>query len=61
MEEHYLFGQKYTEVAHKLGISENAVKKHIVAGLKYLRKKFVKETLLWVIIWWSKAFLLQNH
>ena len=61
MEEHYLYGQKYTEVAHKLGISENAVKKHIVAGLKYLRKKFVKESFLWVIIWWSKAFLLQNH
>lgn len=49
-EAHYLNGMKYGEVARKLMISENAVKKHIVQGLKHLRKKFVKESEMLVLI-----------
>ena len=36
---HYLQGLKYSEVAERLQISQNAVKKHIVTGLRKLRGK----------------------
>lgn len=41
-QECYLKEKKYKEVAEALGISESAVKKHIMKGLKILRKSFVK-------------------
>lgn len=41
-EECYLREKKYKEVADELGISINAVKKHIVKGLKMLRESLVK-------------------
>ena len=40
-EECYLREKKYKEVADELGISINAVKKHIVKGLKILRESCV--------------------
>lgn len=39
---HYIKHKKYQEVADDLGISESAVKKHIMQALKFLREKFVK-------------------
>lgn len=39
---HYIKRKKYHEVADELGISESAVKKHIMQALKTLREKFVK-------------------
>lgn len=40
-QECYLREKKYKEVAEELGISVNAVKKHIVKALKILRESFV--------------------
>lgn len=48
LEAHYLRGQKYSEIAETLNISQSTVKKHIVAGLKLLRKKFSDE--FWSVI-----------
>lgn len=42
LEAHYMQGKKYTEIATELGISESAVKKHIMQALSFFRKK-VKE------------------
>ena len=42
-QECYLREKKYKEVAEELGISENAVKKHIMKGLKILRESFVNK------------------
>ena len=42
LEAHYMQGKKYTEIATELGISESAVKKHIMQALSYFRKN-VKE------------------
>lgn len=39
---HYLQGKKYSEVAAELGISESAVKKHIMQALKLFREKMGK-------------------
>lgn len=39
---HYIGRKKYYEVAEDLGISESAVKKHIMQALRFLRTKFVK-------------------
>jgi RNA polymerase sigma-70 factor (family 1) len=36
----YVQRKKYREVAEKLGISESAVKKHIMQALSYMRQKF---------------------
>jgi RNA polymerase sigma-70 factor (ECF subfamily) len=38
----YVERKKYREVAVELGISESAVKKHIMQALKFFRAKFVK-------------------
>ena len=43
LERHYLQGKKYSEVAMELGISESAVKKHIMQALKLFREKMNKE------------------
>lgn len=43
LEAHYLQGKKYSEVAKELGISESAVKKHIMQALKLFREKVRKE------------------
>ena len=42
-QECYLREKKYKEVAEEFGISENAVKKHIMKGLKILRDFFVNK------------------
>lgn len=42
LEAHYLQGKKYSEVAGELGISESAVKKHIMQALKLFREKINK-------------------
>ncbi len=42
LEAHYMKGKKYAEIASELGISESAVKKHIMQALGYFRKN-VKE------------------
>lgn len=42
LEAHYLQGKKYSEVAAELGISESAVKKHIVQALRMFREKVSK-------------------
>lgn len=42
-QECYLREKKYKEVAEELGISVNAVKKHIVKALKTLRESFVNK------------------
>lgn len=42
LEAHYLQGKKYSEVALQLGISESAVKKHIMQALKLFREKLNK-------------------
>lgn len=39
LEAHYLQGKKYNEVAVALGISDSAVKKHIMQALKFFREK----------------------
>ena len=39
MEAHYLNGKKYSEVAEEFGISESAVKKHVMQALKFFREK----------------------
>lgn len=39
LEAHYLNGKKYSEVAVEFGISESAVKKHIMQALKFFREK----------------------
>ncbi len=39
LEAHYMQGKKYSEVATELGISESAVKKHIMQALSFFRKK----------------------
>ena len=36
----YVQRKKYREVAEELGISESAVKKHIMQALSYMRQKF---------------------
>lgn len=36
----YVERKKYREVAMELGISESAVKKHIMQALSYMRQKF---------------------
>lgn len=36
----YVQRKKYREVAEELGISESAVKKHIIQALSYMRQKF---------------------
>lgn len=41
--DHYLFNKKYSEIADKFGISQSAVKKHVMQALRYLRAKFVKD------------------
>ena len=43
LEVHYLQGKKYSEIAMELGISESAVKKHIMQALKLFREKVSKE------------------
>lgn len=43
LERHYLQGKKYSEMAMELGISESAVKKHIMQALKLFREKMNKE------------------
>lgn len=45
--DHYLNGMKYSELADEMDISESAVKKHLVKGLKYLRKNINQSELLW--------------
>ena len=42
-QECYLREKKYKEVAGELGISESAVKKHIMKGLRILRESFVNK------------------
>ena len=39
LEAHYLRGMKYSEVAAELGISESAVKKHVMQALKFFREQ----------------------
>ncbi len=39
LEAHYLKGKKYSEVAVEFGISESAVKKHVMQALKFFREK----------------------
>ena len=39
LEAHYLKGKKYGEVAKEFGISESAVKKHVMQALKFFREK----------------------
>lgn len=39
----YMENKKYSEVADELGISTNAVKKHIVKALKQLREKIAEK------------------
>lgn len=36
--------KKYSEAAEAMGISKSAVKKHIMQGLSYLRKKFASDS-----------------
>ena len=43
LEAHYLQGKKYSEVASKLGISESAVKKHIMQALRMFRENVIRE------------------
>jgi RNA polymerase sigma-70 factor (ECF subfamily) len=43
LEECYIDGKKYREVADDLEISESAVKKHIVQALRTIRQKIVKK------------------
>ena len=47
-EAHYLQGKKYSEVAERLQISQNAVKKHIVTGLRKLRGKLSDD--IWICL-----------
>lgn len=47
LEAHYLKGMKYSEIADDFGISESAVKKHIMKALGFFRKK-VKEG--WILV-----------
>lgn len=39
LEAHYIKGKKYSEVAVDFGISESAVKKHVMQALKFFRDK----------------------
>lgn len=39
LEAHYLQGKTYSEVAIELGISDSAVKKHVMQALKFFREK----------------------
>lgn len=39
LEAHYLQGKTYSEVAIELGISDSAVKKHVMHALKFFREK----------------------
>ena len=43
LEAHYLQGKKYSEVASELGISESAVKKHIMQALRMYRENVIRE------------------
>lgn len=44
LDECYVHHKKYREVAEELGISESAVKKHIVKALRVLRETIAKKT-----------------
>jgi RNA polymerase sigma-70 factor (ECF subfamily) len=46
LEECYLYQNKYSEVAEKMNINPNTVKKHISKALKILREKFNSENKL---------------
>lgn len=46
---HYLKGNKYREIAKELDISESAVKKHIIKGLKFIRENMIKIFITWCL------------
>lgn len=46
---HYLKGEKYKDIAKELEISESAVKKHIIKGLKFIRENMIKIFILWCL------------
>ncbi len=48
---HYLSGMKYSEIATEMEISESAVKKHIMKGLKFIRENLIKNLILWYLLW----------
>lgn len=47
---HYLQGKKYRDIALEMAISESAVKKHIVKGLRFIRENIIKIFILWCLI-----------
>ena len=48
---HYLSGMKYSDIAAEMEISESAVKKHIMKGLKFIRENMIKNLILWYLFW----------